>query len=528
MGGWSNAVVRAIRIAVPIALALVLTSCFSSGASLTGQPTLAGGHGVITGRLVVDLEGELPPAPPLGDRPSFMAMSPFPRRAAAWLGPSTGEAMPSGPARKGEPGERDWLLAVPDDPLLPQQWNLDAIRMPQTWALLAAEGPVLTPVRVAIVDTRVCADHEDMPGSRWTGFDLLGEGAALVCPPLGAGESAHHGTLVAGLVAALGNNGLGIAPAGWAGGPYVEPVAVRVLGDSGRGTTERVAEGIRTAVLDGGARVVNLSLGTFFNDDLPGDRRAREELFAAVDEAIAAGALVVAAAGNTGGNGLASPADHPRVFAVGATDARGLRAHYSNTGELDVVAPGGAPCFQEPVLISTAGRHEYWCTAGTSIAAPHVTAAAALLMALGVESADEVAAILRFTARSVEGSGTVAYDKHREGHSPQYGWGLLDVAAAVRLRAMPSVFLARVGEGVVERAGDAVWPGPSGAFSLAAVGGEDQGRLALVAWADSDRDGRLSPGDFYGEQPVTVTGGSLNVGQLTARVYTDRPRDVVR
>src|SRR5690606_944472 len=104
------------------------------------------------------------------------------------------------------------------------------------------------------------------------GFDLLGEGAALACPPPGAGESAHHGTLVAGLVAALGSNGRGIAPAGWAGAPYVEPVAVRVLADSGRGTAQRVAEGIRTAVLDGGARVVNLSLGTFFNDDLPGDR----------------------------------------------------------------------------------------------------------------------------------------------------------------------------------------------------------------------------------------------------------------
>src|SRR5690606_23359460 len=231
------------------------------------------------------------------------------------------------------------------------------------------------------------------------------------CPPLGAGESAHHGTLVAGLVAALGNNGLGIAPAGWAGGPYVEPVAVRVLGDSGRGTTERVAQGIRTAVLDGGARVVNLSLGTFFDDELPGDRRARDELFAAVDDAVAAGALVIAAGGNSGGNGLASPADHPRTFAVGATDASGRRAHYSNLGELDVVAPGGAPCFQEPILVSTAGRGEYWCTAGTSMAAPHVSAAAALLMALGVDSAEEVAAILRFTARPVEADKGVVYDK---------------------------------------------------------------------------------------------------------------------
>jgi len=455
-------------------------------------------------------------------------MSRFPRRAATWLTSSPEGAFPSGRAEAGEPGEREWLLALPNDPLLGQQWNLDAIRMPQAWALMAAERPVLTPVRVAVVDTRVCADHEDMPGREWTGFDMLGEGAALACPPPGAGDGAHHGTLVAGLVAALGNNGRGIAPAGWAGVPYVEPVAVRVLGDSGRGTTGRVAEGIRAAVFDGGARVVNLSLGTFFNDELPGDRQAREELFAAVDDAVAAGALVVAAAGNSGGYGLASPADHPRTFAVGATDASGRRAHYSNMGELDVVAPGGAPCFQEPVLISTAGRHDYWCTAGTSMAAPHVTAAAALLMAMGVESAEEVAAILRFTARSVEAAGTVVYDKRREGHSPEYGWGLLDVAAAVRLRAMPSVFLARVGEGVVEPVGEAVWPSPSGAFSLPAAGEEREGRLSLVAWADSDRDGRLSPGDFYGERPVAVTGGGLNVGELTARVYTGHPREVAR
>src|SRR5690606_25543777 len=131
-----------------------------------------------------------------------------------------------------------------------------------------------------------------------------------------------------------------------------------------------------------------------------------------------------------------------------------------------------------------------------------------LLMALGVDRADEVAGILRFTARSVQVGGTTVYDKWSEGRSPAYGWGLLDVAAAVRLRAMPSVFVARVRDTVVEQTGDAVLPSPSGAFSLVAPGGGQEGELALVAWADSDRDGRLSPGDFYAERPVAAAGGS--------------------
>src|SRR5690606_17065574 len=162
-----------------------------------------------------------------------------------------------------------------------------------------------------------------------------------------------------------------------------------------------------------------------------------------------------------------------------------------------------------------------------SMAAPHVTAAAALLMALGVESADEVANILRFTARSIDVGGRTVYDKATEGRSTRYGWGLLDVAAAARLRAMPSVFLARVRDGTLEQVAGAVWPSPSGAFSLAAVGGAEEREFALVAWADSDRDGRLSEGDLYAERPVVLSGGDLSVGELTARPYRGDPRDVL-
>lgn len=187
-----------------------------------------------------------------------------------------------------------------------------------------------------------------------------------------------------------------------------------------------------------------------------------------------------------------------------------------------MVAPGGTNLCR-PALVSTFGRDGYGCATGTSFAAPHVAAAAAMLMALGVDDPGEVAALLRFTARGVKDGNTVLYDK-TWGHSDEYGWGMLDVAGAVRLRALPRIFLARVHEGVVEPVGGAVHPAPDGLFHLVAAAWEDG--VSLVAWADSNRDGRLDEGDFFVAHPLTAPGRSLDVGTLVAVPYRGQPREV--
>src|SRR5262249_46494305 len=146
-----------------------------------------------------------------------------------------------------------------------------------------------------------------------------------------------HGTHVAGTIAAATNDAIGVAGVTW----RTALMPVRVLGVGG-GTIFDVAQGVRFAAglsnVSGTlpakrARIINLSLTTTGDDPL---------LRAAVDDATAAGALVVAAAGNTGQDGFLSPAGFPNVLSVAATDRLGAPAPYSSFGAaVDVAAPGG-------------------------------------------------------------------------------------------------------------------------------------------------------------------------------------------
>lgn len=286
--------------------------------------------------------------------------------------------------------ERLRAAAVPD-PLISRQWALTTLKAAQIWPQTTASGVV-----VAVVDSGVDAGHPDLAGAVLAGTDL-------VAPGTGQSDPNGHGTHVAGVIAAVANNGIGVA--GLAPGARILPV--RVLDASGAGTDAALANGIVWAV-DRGASVINLSVGTA--DYSPAEA-------AAVAYAVQRGAVVIAAAGNTRtqGNPVTYPAAFPSVVGVGALDRTNRVAGFSSSGSyVDVVAPG--------VGILSTSKRSYTEMDGTSAATPLVSATAALVRAAAPRlTGAQVAALLQSTAADVESAGRDALS----------GSGLVQPLAAV-------------------------------------------------------------------------------------------------
>jgi serine protease len=246
-----------------------------------------------------------------------------------------------------------------------------------------------------------------------------------------------HGTFVAGVVGESTNNHLGLT--GLAYGATIMPV--RVLDASGSGDSVTIARGIRYAATHG-ARIINLSL----EFDLSVALRGIPDVINAIKYAHQHGVMVVAAAGNDTANQLAYPAADPNVVAVGATTRDRCVATYSNTAPgLDLVAPGGGddspvaggpnchpgrrlPGLFQMTLRNPSNTRQFglpngWY--GTSMAAPHVAAAAALVIASRVLGAaptpTQVLTRLETTATPLSPSPRP---------DQAYGYGLLNAAAA--------------------------------------------------------------------------------------------------
>jgi len=248
---------------------------------------------------------------------------------------------------------------------------------------------------VAVVDTGVKVDHPDLAGQILPGHDFV-DGTDLMHDGNG------HGTHVTGIIAAIEGNGVGIEGVA----PLAHIVPVRVLDDGGSGSDANVAAGVDYAVAHG-ADVINLSLGgTVLSTLLPsasGD---------AVQRAIKAGVVVVAAAGNDSLPLCEQPGAGRTLLCVGAVDRRGRQSFFSSSGSnVNVFAPGGSalPGPDEDVL-STWNDGGYMSLAGTSQAAPHVSGVAALLVAAGVRGQDAVHRILNSesTNNILSASGAVA------------------------------------------------------------------------------------------------------------------------
>ena len=321
------------------------------------------------------------------------------------------------------------------------QWNFSAangVDAPAAWANLIADGrPGGRGVTVAIVDTGVAyrnwRQYTRSPDFGSTRFIDPYDFVANNRYPLDANG---HGTFVAGTVAESTNNGVGVT--GLAYGASLMPI--RVLDAAGEGDAATIARGIRYAVTHG-AEVINLSLEfdvTVTAGDIP-------DVVSAIGFAHRRGVVVVAAAGNDSQQALAYPARAPFVISVGATTADRCLAEYSNGGAgLDVVAPGGGDdsstlgesnCFPDrslPDIYQMTFADPFdprkfslpsgWY--GTSMAAPHVAATAALVIASGVlgrrPAPDQVLARLEQTAQPLGGSRP----------NRNYGYGLVDAGAA--------------------------------------------------------------------------------------------------
>jgi type VII secretion-associated serine protease mycosin len=281
-----------------------------------------------------------------------------------------------------------------NDPYRGQQWALDRVSFEPAWRFTAGRG-----VTVAVIDSGVRANHQDLAGSVLPGKDYVTAGSDGRVDPNG------HGTHVAGVIAAHVNNAVGIA----GGAPGVRIMPIRVLDANGGGVASNVAKGIIWAA-DHRARVINLSLG--------GGQAAGVQQ--AIRYANSKGAVVVAAAGNSGdsGNTPMYPAAYGEAIAVAAVDSNLAHPGFSNTGAyVDVSAPGVG-------IVSTWGTSPtaYASATGTSMATPYASAAAALILAKNPSfSAARLTQVLEGTARDL---GPAGADR-------AFGHGLIDPRAAL-------------------------------------------------------------------------------------------------
>ncbi|MFI7575431.1 S8 family peptidase [Micromonospora sp. NPDC049497] len=355
-----------------------------------------------------------------------------------------------------EPDTPMYALSTPNDPSYPQQWHYyeatGGINAPTAWDTAAGTGVV-----VAVLDTGRTA-HPDLDANTVAGYDFIStstnsrDGNGRDANPQDEGDwnatdgecglgskaknSSWHGTHVAGTIAAVSNNGVGVAGVA----PNARVQHVRVLGKCG-GSTSDIADAIVWA--SGGsvrgipanptpAKVINMSLG--------GSGACSRTYQSAITSAVRRGATVVVSAGNSNANASGfSPASCADVVTVGALDREGNRAFYSNYGTaVDVSAPGGevrretdpagTKTTPENGVLSTMnagtttpGSASYTAYMGTSMSAPHVAGIAALMLGKrptltpsGVESA------LKANARAIPGTC-----------SGGCGAGLVDAAATV-------------------------------------------------------------------------------------------------
>lgn len=223
---------------------------------------------------------------------------------------------------------------------------------------------------VAVVDTGVDLDHAELSGMLVSGYNA-------VTPTGQPDDDEGHGTHVAGLVSAIGNNAAGICGTGFASQVKVMPV--KVLDYNGEGTTADIINGIYWAV-NNGAHVLNMSFGGY-------SLSASEQ--EACNYAYNQGCVLVAASGNDNidmNYYPCYPAAFDNVISVGATDAEDYVTYYSNWGEdlIDVCAPGGmtSGMYADGGITSTYPDNDYEAMAGTSMASPQVAGFAAMLLAL--------------------------------------------------------------------------------------------------------------------------------------------------
>lgn len=310
----------------------------------------------------------------------------------------------------------------PNDFYFTELWNLHNsganegttgadVSAPEAWAVTTGEESVT----VAVIDTGIDFFHPDLEANIWInqaeipgngidddhngyvddvhGYDFVNDDSDPMDDQL-------HGTHVSGTIGAVGDNELGVCGLCW----HVRLMAIKAFNESGEGTLFDVLAAIRYAA-DNGARVLNASWGQ-------PDKSAA--LGAAIAEAHQRGLVIVAAAGNNRSTTLSYPAAYPESVTVAATNNRDQRSLFSSYGPVvDLAAPGES-------VLSTIPDNRFDIASGTSMAAPHVSGAVALVF-----------------SRHPEFSNTEAEDVIRNAVDPvggtdYIGLGRLNAAKAVK------------------------------------------------------------------------------------------------
>jgi subtilisin family serine protease len=291
-----------------------------------------------------------------------------------------------------EPDSLVHAVASPttNDPWRPSQWALNQFNFESLWSNSNGSG-----VCVAVVDSGIAVSHIDLAGKVAASADWSGEGVT---------SYGDHATHVAGIIAATPNNGLGTVGAA----PGVTLLNAKALtAVAGTGTTTGVAQAITWAV-DNGAEVINISIG---------GSAGSSALLSAVNYAQSNDVVLVASGGNEGltGSSPSWPAAYDWPIATASiTDTGALSAFSTRASYIDVAAPGSS-------ILSTITLNRFAYMSGTSMAAPHVTALAALARAAHpTESAAQIRS--RIMATSTD-AGSIGWDS-------SFGWGVINPSAA--------------------------------------------------------------------------------------------------
>lgn len=333
------------------------------------------------------------------------------------------------------------ILFAPNDPYYKYQWHYTQMNLPQTWDITTGANVI-----VAVIDTGVALGHPDLQGQLMAGYDFIrnpvnaSDGDGIDSNPDDPGDhtnpdgsSSFHGTHVTGTVAAATNNAVG--GAGVAFNAKVMPLRVCGKTDCASYDIEQAVRFAAGLANDSGtvparrADVINVSLG--------GTTPSPTEQ-SVYSQALAAGVIIVAAAGNEGLNEPNYPAALNGVIAVGAVDSSKDRAPYSNFGSwVSAVAPGGNLAKdvngdgQKDGVLSTVARdaggtltYDYELWQGTSMATPHMAGVMALMKAVAPS-------LTPATVMNLLTSGALTDDLGTAGKDDQFGYGLINASKAV-------------------------------------------------------------------------------------------------
>lgn len=284
-------------------------------------------------------------------------------------------------------------LPEPNDPYYAsEQWNLRMINAAYAWAT----GATGKGVRVGVIDSGVESTHDDLSAHVTTGYNVINN--SYDTEP----DGNRHGTFVSGIIAAETNNGIGIAGCS-------DATIVPIKAFSGSKTSlSYITRSIYVAVDDLDCEVLNLSFTIAYNESSANQTAMRE----AVDYATSKDVICVAAAGNQNSSQINAPACFDNVVGVGSLTSSGVRASTSNYNyTVDATAPGVN-------VYSSTLNNSYTTGSGTSYAAPHVAAAAAI-----AKSLDPYITPAEFNAVL----SVCSDDLGDTGYDVEYGWGCLNI-----------------------------------------------------------------------------------------------------